>query len=174
MLIVCCWWLVLLWACPPLVCHSPMGSVFCLLQIRAGLCKGCFFQVWNLLLLWRMWCLSIDRLAHCLCQRRMTCRCLFLVLSLLAQFFPVPLNILVHITYDILVFIWLFCIPLALLFFRLKMHLSFQLGIFMGTCLVAFYQRIRTWLLGIHCWFWFFVQAGCIIMFLLFFLGKVT
>ena len=50
------------------------------------------------------------------------------------------------------------------------MSLSFRLGIsvqrvLLGTCLVAFYQRIRTWLLGIQCLFWFCVQARCLVMF---------
>ena len=149
-----------------------MGILFCLRQLRSGLCRGYLFQLCNLKLLFRMWCLSINWLARCVCKWRIACRCLLIVLAFLARVFTVHLNMQSHITYNILGFSWLFCIPLDLLFLRLKLCSSFRLGIsvqlvFLGTCLVAFYQRMQTWIIGLQCGFWFCVKARRLAMALL-------
>ena len=159
-------------ACPPLVWHIPMESVFCCRRRRAWICKGHLFKACNSKLLCRRWCLSICLMARCFCQWKIFCRCPLLVLVFLAQVFPFPLNMLFHITYDILDFSLLVGIPFAPLFLCLKLCLSFRLGIsvrqvFLGTFLVALYQRIWTCILGLQCefGFWLCVQTRRLVMF---------
>ena len=99
-LTICCSGGVWLWACPPLACHSPMGSLVSHRLRRSGLCMDLLFQFCSLQLLFRRLCLYICSMASFLCQWRLTFWCPLLVLEFLVQVFPAPLNMLSHINYD--------------------------------------------------------------------------